>query len=217
MSFNDHTACADCGAKSSHRYRRFRFGEIGESCDHEDRELCVRCARAERRLITKFNSGNEDSAGVSREELIAELDRYFEESGAAEICNLCHRQGTGCCPVSCRTLSDQGCTRKNLWCSAFVCSALMNALAQCDPESARTLRWARREIGPAEFRVYEMMTRVPAKFRETERPLTMPARYPGPLALGSGIAIRDSLMAMSKDVLEIRRIWHEEELRQSED
>jgi len=98
-----------------------------------------------------------------------------------------------------------------------VCGALINAIAQCDAESARTLRWIRREVGPAEFRLYEMMTRVPAKFREPERPLALPARYPGPLALGDGSAIRDSLMAMSKEVLEIRRIWREEELLQCAD
>lgn len=202
----------------AHHYQKFSFGKIGEPGDQEMVVLCVGCARRERRhkSAESFNDRC-SSMDVSRKELIEELDRYFEESGALEICNLCHKQGTGCCPSSCRALSEHGCTRKNLWCSAFVCGALINAIAECDSESARTLRWVRREIGPTEFRVYEMMTRVPARFREPERPLTLPVLYPGPLGLKDGRAIRDQLLARSKDVLEIRRIWHEEERHQQAD
>jgi hypothetical protein len=216
MNFNSEqqNICARCGAEPSHRYQQFNFRDVGEESDHKTLTLCVRCARAERRRQIAESSIDDGLMKVSREELIKEVDRYFEESGAMEICGLCHQQGTGCCPPSCRSLTDQGCSRKNLWCSAFVCGALINAIDQCDPQSARTLRWARRETGPTEFRIYEMMTRVPAEFREPERPLVLPRDYPGPLRLSRGSVVRDKLLAMSKDVLEIRRMWHEEELRE---
>lgn len=216
MSFNSEqqNTCTRCSASPSHRYHRFIFNGVGQSGDHKTLTLCVGCARVERRRQIAESSIDSDLIKASREELIEELDRYFEESGAMEICRLCHKQGTGCCPSSCRALTDQGCRRKNLWCSAFVCGALINAIDQCDPQSARTLRWARREIGPTEFRIYEMMTRTPAGFREPERPLVLPRVYPGPLELNDGSVIRDRLLAMSKDVLEVRRLWHEEELRE---
>lgn len=211
MSFSSaQNRCAGCGAKSSRKYQRFSFGDVGEPGCHETLNLCVCCARAERKQISEQSVCDSHSSRVSRAELIAELDRFFEESGVAEICSLCHEQGTGCCPSSCRALTERGCGGKNLWCAAFVCGALINAIDMCNPESARTLRWARREIGATEFRVYEMMTRVPVRFREPERPLTLPDCYPGPLGLSEGRAIRDKLLAMSKDVLEIRRLWHEE-------
>jgi hypothetical protein len=148
-----------------------------------------------------------------RDELIAALDRFWAESGAGEICRRCHEQGTGCCPPMCRHLGAHGCVRKNVFCTSFVCSALLNAIAECDAETGRLLKWMKRNPGSAEFRVYEMVTRVPAIDREDVRPLAVPERYPGPLKL-RGESIRKPLLALAEQVLEIRRRWHKAELAQ---
>lgn len=69
------------------------------------------------------------------------------------------------------------------------------------------MKWIKQQLGPAEFRVYEMMTRVPAADREPARPLALPTHYPGPLGLGNGSAIREKLDALAEEVLEVRRRW----------
>ena len=52
-----------------------------------------------------------------------------------------------------------------------------------------------------------MMTRVPRDYREEERPLKLPARYPGPLRLGDGRTIAPRLLKLTDEVLELRRRW----------
>ncbi len=99
---------------------------------------------------------------------------------------------------------------KTVFCATFVCSALLNAIAECDAETARTLKWIKSELGVAEFPIYEMITRVPAEAREPVRPLILPRRYPKPPDL-SGEAIKEKLLALTDEVLELRRIWREQE------
>jgi hypothetical protein len=157
--------------------------------------------------------------GLTRTEVIAELDRFFIGSGVLEICRRCHEQGTGCCPQACRALKASGCAGKNLFCASFVCSPLLSAIAECDAPVARLLKWVKRELGPAEFRVYEMMTRVPRAYREEKQPLMLPARYPGPLGLGDGRTMAPRLLALASEVLDMRRRWRivkDESLNSSE-
>lgn len=101
---------------------------------------------------------------------------------------------------------------KTVFCAAFVCGALLNAISECDAEAGRALKWVKKEMGAAEFRVYEMITRVPANAREPVRPLALPRRYPRPIELGDGERIRENLSALADEVLEIRRRWRELEL-----
>jgi hypothetical protein len=149
--------------------------------------------------------------GLSRKELIDDLDRFFNVSGVFEICGRCHRQGTGCCPTSCRVMGAAGCDSDNrygktVFCAAFLCSALLNAVSECDADIGRELRRIKRDYGPAEFHLYEMITRVPSESREPARPLRLPERYPAPAGL-DGERIRDQLLALSDEILEIRRRW----------
>src|SRR5262249_20574598 len=148
----------------------------------------------------------------------SELDRFFAASGVFDICGRCHQQGTGCCPPTCRVIGAAGCDPNNkrgktVFCAAFVCSALLNAISECDPEIGLTLRWIKRELGPAEFHIYEMITRVPAEAREQVRPLALPRRYPRPKGLSElpedGGKMREKLAAMVDEVLALRRQWHE--------
>jgi hypothetical protein len=98
---------------------------------------------------------------------------------------------------------------KTVFCAAFVCGALLNAITECDPEAGRALKWLKAELGPAEFHVYEMITRVPPTSREHVRPLALPRRYPRPDALENGDKIKEKLSALASEVLEIRRRWRE--------
>ena len=102
---------------------------------------------------------------------------------------------------------------KTVFCTTFVCSALLNAISECDPELGRTLRWVKNVLGTAEFHLYEMITRVPAEAREPVRPLALPQRYPQPAGL-DGETIQEKLAALTEEVLEIRRLWSKEEERE---
>ena len=108
---------------------------------------------------------------------------------------------------------------KTLFCATFVCSALLNAVSECDPELGRALKQIQRELGPVEFHLYEMITRVPSANREPVRPLVLPERYPRTLleavAPERGREIGEKLAALADEVLEIRRRWHELELRET--
>ncbi len=210
------STCSVCGAGGARCFQLFSFGAIGEPSEERRVWLCVRCAHAERNStgsgrdrLNRLRQTDqlEPLTGLTRTELIAELDRFFAESGVFEICRRCHEQGTGGCPNACRALTPTGCANKNLFCATFICGALLGAIAECHPRAARLLTWAKRELGPAEFRVYEMMTRVPPEYREAERPLRLPARYPGPLGLGDGRTIASQLLALADEVLEVRRRW----------
>ncbi len=94
-----------------------------------------------------------------------------------------------------------------------MCGALLNAISECDPELGRTLKWLKREVGVAEWRVYEMFTRVPATERAPERPLVLPQRYPDPGVL-DGDKLKPQLAALVDEVLEVRRRWHAQEARE---
>jgi hypothetical protein len=224
--------CHVCRSAGARRYQLLSFGASGEA--HAESELilctgCARAARAERRRSVDLPATEarpdcpdcpdspdrpDCSYWLTRRELITELDRFFEASGAFEICRRCHEQGTGCCPPTCRVRGAQGCDAgnrygKTLFCAAFVCGALLNAISECDPEIGRTIKRMKREFGPAEFHIYEMITRVPSSAREGVQPLALPDRYPGPVGLDRGDEIKEKLSALADEVLEIRRRWHE--------
>lgn len=210
--------CQTCGASAGRLYELYSFSGVGEPVEPEQRWLCVKCARQERQSVrearaAQLTSLNHRQNQITRAEVIAALDHFWAESGAGEICRRCHEQGTGCCPPMCRHLGASGCLKKNVFCTSFVCSALLNAIAECDPDTGRLLKWVKANPGAAEFRLYEMVTRVPAIDREQARPLALPERYPGPLPL-VGEPIKESLLALADEVLEVRRRWHQEELEQ---
>jgi hypothetical protein len=201
--------CAQCGGANAHRYQTLIFQGVGEPAVPTIETLCVACARRHRGVIAK-------AQGISRAQWIDDLNTFFEKSGMHEICRQCHQQGTGCCPPTCRRLTGQGCREKTVWCAAFVCSALLLAVEECDPEVARKLKWARREVGPSEYRLYELLTRVPAPHREPERMLAAPKSLPGPIAL-DGARIHDRLLELTGNVLELRRRWSVQEQLEREE
>ena len=170
-----------------------------------EQQLCPACARAQRQQLRQTSSVH----GLTRDELIAQLDRFFAASGVFDICRRCHEQGTGCCPPTCRVLQahgqSNGCqSGKTLYCATFLCSALLNAISECDAELGRLLKWLKSDVGVTEWRVYEMFTRVPAAHREPERPLALPEHYP-PLPDLDGTALQKRLMALADEVLALRR------------
>ncbi len=202
--------CQNCHQSNARRYEQYSFSVVGEAAQREEFWFCAKCARQRRTSLQPAPNQ------ISRAELIAELDRFWSESGAGEICRRCHEQGTGCCPPMCRHLSAQGCGQKNVFCTGFVCSALLNGIAEYDAETGRVLKWAKRNVAAAEFRVYEMVTRVAAIDREPVRPLAVPEAYPGPLKL-AGQPLKAALLQLADEILEIRRRWHGEELQQVQD
>jgi hypothetical protein len=210
--------CDGCGAGGARRYQLVSFGMFGAPGDEREFMLCARCARAERKGLDAKPTSD---AGLTREELIAALDRFFASSGALDVCRRCHEQGTGCCPPTCRVMGARGCDPNNrygktVFCAAFVCGALLNAISECDPEAGRALKWVKTELGAAEFHIYEMITRVPPTSREPVRPLALPRRYPRPDGLENGGKIKEKLSALSTEVLEIRRRWRELERREAD-
>ncbi len=211
------TICQSCGVGAAHRYQVISFGRTGEPGAERVFALCPRCARAERK---RLKAEPDPAAGLTREELIAALDRFFASSGVFDICRRCHEQGTGCCPPTCRVMGAQGCDPNNkygktLFCAAFVCGALLNAISECDAEAGRALRWVKTELGASEFRIYEMITRVPAEAREPVRPLALPRRFSNPAGLEDGARIMEKLRALAPEVLEIRRRWSEMERQEA--
>jgi hypothetical protein len=210
--------CAGCGVGGARRYQLVRFGVFGEPGDEGEFILCVRCARAERKRLKARPDPND---GLTRQELIAALDRFFESSAAFDICRRCHEQGTGCCPPTCRVMGARGCDAnsrygKTVYCAAFVCGALLNAISECDAEAGRALKWVKTELGAAEFHIYEMIARVPPPSREPVRPLALPRRYPQPADLENGAKIKEKLGALAPEVLEIRRRWRELERQEAD-
>ena len=208
-------ACERCGNPSARRYQVFSVDFSMAAEGEQEHLLCVACARQERKQRRNHPVTND---GLTRSELITELDRFFADSGVFDICAGCHQQGTGCCPTTCRVMGTAGCDPNNkfgktVFCAAFVCSALLNAISEYDPEIGRTLRRIKTELGAPEFHIYEMITRVPAEAREPVRPLVLPQRYPKPVGL-NGEAIKEKLDALTEEVLEIRRRWSEEEKRE---
>jgi hypothetical protein len=213
------TICKSCGAMTKRRYQLISFGKFGEPGDERELPLCARCARAERKRMKALPDLD---AGLTRQELIAALDRFFASSGASGICRRCHEQGTGCCPPTCRVMGAQGCDPNNkygktVFCAAFVCGALLNAISECDAEAGRALKWVKTELGAAEFHIYEMITRVPTQSRELLRPLMLPRLYPQPTGLEDGARISKKLNALAGEVLEIRRRWREPERQEIKD
>lgn len=211
-------SCERCGNQHARRYQLFDFGTSQNADNEQEFLLCAGCARQKRKQIQTQPASPE---GLTRKELIAELDQFFAASGVFDICGRCHQQDTGCCPPTCRVMGTAGCDPNNkfgktVFCTTFICSALLNAISECDPEIGRTLRWVKNELGAAEFHIYEMITRVPAEAREPVRPLILPQRYPKPTGL-NGKAIKEKLVALTEEVLEIRRLWSEEERRERTD
>jgi len=206
--------CGVCGAGEARRYQLVNFGKPGEPNDERESMLCARCARSERK---RLNAEPDLEDGLTRQEFIAALDRFFASSGVFDVCRRCHEQGTGCCPTTCRAMGARGCDPNNkygktVFCTAFVCGALLNAISECDAEAGRALKWVKTELGAAEFHIYEMITRVPPPSREPVRPLALPRRYPRPEGLENGGKIKGKLSALASEVLEIRRRWRELEI-----
>src|SRR5262245_28090936 len=203
--------CEVCQSTSAHRYNIVSFSPHRQEREYS---LCVRCARDRRRQQSE-RSPESSEDGWTRQELIAELNRFFAASGALDICRRCHQQGTGCCPPTCRVMGPAGCNPnshygKTVFCATFICSALVNAIFECDPETGRELKRIKNNYGPAEFHIYEMITRVPAQSREPLRPLALPERYPQLSGL-DGEKIRIKLQELADEVLQIRREWHKQE------
>ena len=193
--------CENCGHKEG-----FEFEEPALSDEPAKRVLCRLCARKIRRQLPLHPDQLE-----ARASYIAGLDQFWEESGAAEICRRCHEQGTGCCPPMCRYVTASGCRRKNVFCTSFVCSALLNAIWDCDPEQGRLLRGYKKSPGHSEFRIYEMVTKVPAADREGVRPLNLAGVFPVLDGLDAG-RVASKLPGLAEEVLEIRRVWKNAEL-----
>ena len=196
------TQCQQCDAANARPFHQWMFSATREPAVVTEQQLCTTCARAMRQQLrqTPFIQN-----GLTRDELIAQLDRFFAASGVFDICRRCHEQGTGCCPPTCRIIQANGCASgKTLYCATFLCSALLNAISECDAELGRLLKWLKSEVGVTEWRVYEMFTRVPAIHREPERPLALPERYPNLPEIG-GAALQAKLAALADEVLAIRR------------
>ncbi len=209
--------CGDCGAGGARRYQLVSFGKVGEPGDEREFLLCARCARAERKRLNALPAPDE---GLTRGEMIAALDRFFASSGAFDVCRRCHEQGTGCCPPTCRVMGAKGCDPDNrygktVFCAAFVCGALLNAVSECDAEAGRALKWVKNELGAAEFHIYEMIARVPSEARDSLRPLALPRRYPRLETLENGAGIKEMLSALAPEILEIRRRWREAEKQEA--
>jgi hypothetical protein len=208
------TKCGVCGAGEARRYQLVNLGKPNELSDEREFMLCAHCARAERK---RLNAEPDLEDGLTRQELIEALDRFFASSGVSDVCRRCHEQGTGCCPPTCRVMGAQGCDPKNkygktVFCAAFVCGALLNAISECDAEAGRELKWVKTELGAAEFHIYEMITRVPPPSREPVRPLALPRHYPRPSAIENGAKIKEKLSALAPEILEIRRQWRQLEM-----
>jgi len=191
--------CGVCGAGEARRYQLVNFGKPGEPSDERESMLCARCARTERK---RLNAEPDLEDGLTRQELIAALDRFFASSGVFDVCRRCHEQSTGCCPPTCRVMGARGCNPNNkygktVFCATFVCGALLNAISECDAEAGRALKWVKTELGAAEFHIYEMITRVPPPSREPVRPLALPRRYPLPDGLENGGRIKEKLSALA--------------------
>ncbi len=195
--------CQSCTSPDARQYELYSILQLGERAEPQTLFLCVKCVRKGRR--GKSFASDSSAKTFSRTELIKALDHFWNESGAGEICRLCHEQGTGCCPPMCRNLSANGCRQKNVFCTGFTCSALLNAISECDAETGRTLKWIRKNAAVTEFRLYECVTRVPAVDRENKRPLTLENQFPK-ITL-HGAAINKQLKSLSDEVLEIRRVW----------
>jgi hypothetical protein len=210
--------CMTCGVRAAKRYLLVDPGGPGDPTDEREFLLCARCARAERKRLA---AQPPPAGGLTRGEFIEALDRFFASSAVFEVCRRCHEQGTGCCPPTCRVMGANGCDPNNrygktVFCGIFVCGALLNAISECDPETARALKRMKTELGAAEFHIYEMITRVPRREREPARPLALPRRYPQPVGLENGGAIREKLLALAPEVLEIRRRWGQLERQEAD-
>ncbi len=202
-------SCQQCHAANARTFHQWTFGAAREPAVVTEQLLCPACARAARRQLRQTSVNQTGSqAGLTRDELIAQLDRFFAASGVFDICRRCHKQGTGCCPPTCRIIQSNGCQsgqkQKTLYCATFLCGALLNAISECDAELGRLLKWLKSDVGVTEWRVYEMFTRVPAVHREPERPLMLPKNYP-PLPDLDGTALSNQLMRLADEVLALRR------------
>ena len=204
------TQCEQCGAANPRAFHQWTFAAPREPATVSEQQLCTACARSLRQQVRQTPS---IQTGLTRAELIAQLDRFFAASGVFDICRRCHAQGTGCCPPTCRVLQahgqahgqSNGCqSGKTLYCATFLCSALLNAISECDAELGRLLKWLKQEVGVTEWRVYEMFTRIPAAHRELGQPLALPERYPFLPEL-DGAALQKHLIALADEVLALRR------------
>lgn len=199
--------CEQCDTGNPHPFHQWTFGATGELATETVGWLCVICARTRRQELRATAATD----GLTRAELIAQLNHFFAASGVFDICRRCHAQGTGCCPPTCRIIKAEGCASgKTLYCATFLCGALLNAISECDADTGRLLKWLKTQVGVAEWRVYEMFTRVPAAHREPARPLCLPARYP-PLPTLDGAGLHKDLAALAEEVLALRRTQQAED------
>ena len=190
--------CQNCGKPGARAHVFWTFRRPGELSDQVRRTLCRGCRNS---LSTERNEAHRND----RQRFLRQLDHFFEESGALEICARCHAQGTGCCPSGCRRLTPAGCSQKILWCGTFICSALLGALWECSPEAARLFTWLRKEVGAGEWHLYELVTRMPASEREAERHVLVSSEFPSVEELGNAAAFKLKLASLTDEILEIRR------------
>ena len=148
---------------------------------------------------------------ADRMRFLSSLDEFFQQSGVLEICARCHEQGTGCCPSSCRRLTAEGCSQKVVWCGTFLCSALLGALRECSPEGARMFTWLKKEIGAGEWRLFELVSRMPAAERNAEHHIALSTQYPALDVLNNAVAIRPKLVALTGEILELRKAQNSSE------
>src|SRR5262245_55291188 len=78
--------CQSCGASAARRYQLVGFGKPGKQSDERESLLCARCVRAERKRLEALPDLED---GLTRQELIATLDRFFASSGVFDICRRC--------------------------------------------------------------------------------------------------------------------------------
>lgn len=196
--------CQDCGKPGARWYVFWLFPNPGEPATQIRKILCHDC----RKSLTDGENGRRNA---DRLRFIASLDEFFEQSGVLEICAQCHAQGSGCCPASCRRLTPEGCSQKIVWCGTFLCSALLGALRECSPESARMFDRLKKEVGVGEWRLFELVSRLPAAEQDAERYIPLSTRYPAIDKLNNAVAIRPKLAALTDEILELRRAQHSSE------
>lgn len=196
--------CQDCGNPGARRYVFWLFQSASEPANQIRKALCHDCRKS---LTAREN----ESRNADRLRFLASLDEFFAQSGVLEICAQCHAQGTGCCPSSCRRKTAEGCTQKIVWCGTFLCSALLGALKECSPETAKMFSWLKKEVGPGEWRLFELVSRVPAVEHDAERHIPLSTRYPAVDELNNAVAVRQKLRALTGEILELRRAQHSSE------
>jgi hypothetical protein len=208
--------CRICGIQPAHRGQTFELAEYPGECTVTEIPLCAGCrARCGVIQMRRELPVIVDSSGTHRPPYAARADRaarsVLAAAGVFEICGACHRQGTGCCPPTCRVMGRNGCDPDNRYGKTIF--ARPSSAAPCSTPSRRSTRRPayaaldRGQIGPTEYHIYEMITRVPAAARNRNDQSACPLPIQFHHSMVAGERIRASLISMSDEILEIRRNW----------